>query len=79
MPGGGKLNRASGNEVLTPRELSFHAKRPGSLSDDEGDLHNRQTQQMMMYVPAESRMDVFFQPLDGSTPLAPVFLSIPLD
>lgn len=68
---------------LTPEDMkaiqdSYWGKAPGSLSADEGDLYNQQTQQMLLYVPAENKVDIFFKPLDGSTPLVPAYITIPL-
>jgi hypothetical protein len=61
-------------EVMT----SYHGRRPGSLSLDQGDLYNQQTQQIALYVPAQGLLQVFFKPLDGTTPREPGFVQIPL-
>lgn len=77
------LYAANGSYTLTPEDvkrvmLSYHGPRPGSLEADEGDLYNQQSQQMALYVPAEGFLQVFFKPLDGSTPKVPTFTQIPL-
>ena len=68
-----KISDSPGHR-LTPegvRELmcSYWGKRPESLLTHHGDLYNSDTQQMMLYVPAERSLKVFFKAKDNSTPL----------
>lgn len=79
-----KIDESPGGKV-TPegvRELmcSYWGKRPESLLTKHGDLYNSDTQQMMLYVPAERSLRVFFKPKDNSAPVdaGPVFVTVPL-
>ncbi|MHB8894457.1 MAG: C45 family autoproteolytic acyltransferase/hydrolase [Candidatus Geothermincolia bacterium] len=78
-----ELRKAGGGSRLTPDDVkkmmtSYRGRAPGSLEEDEGDLYNQQSQQMALYLPAEGFLEVFFKPLDGSTPKVPTFTTIPL-
>lgn len=75
--------RYKDRKSLTPEQVreimtSYRGDEPGSLMTNDGDLYNIQTQQMFLYLPAERKLEVFFKPLDGSSPLKPEFVPIPL-
>jgi hypothetical protein len=59
---------------------SYWGSKPKSLLAKHGDLYNTNTQQMMLYIPAEKSLKVFFKPKDNSTPSdpGPDFIEIPL-
>jgi len=73
------------NHKLSPENIreimcSFHGKNPGSLLLGQGDLYNLQTQQMILYIPAERSLKAFIKPKQGANPAnpAPFFYTIPL-
>lgn len=79
-----ELNDSANGYSLTPEDvkeimMSFAGRRPGSLEADEGDLYNQQSQQMAFYIPRDAFLQVFFKPLDGSTPKEPKLVNIPLE
>ena len=79
-----ELNTARSGYMFAPDDVkemmtSYWGSSPGSLEADQGDLYNQQTQQMALYIPAEGFLEVFFKPLDGSTPEVPTFTPIPLE
>jgi len=78
-----KLN--GNNHKLSPenvREImcSYRGKAPGSLLLNQGDLYNLQTQQMILYIPADRSLKAFIKPKQGKNPAdpAPFFYTIPL-
>jgi hypothetical protein len=78
-----ELRRPDGTYQVTPGDVkaimsSHRGGVPGNFMKGEGDLYNQQTQQMMVYVPSAGSLDVFFKPLDGSTPVPPPTVPVPL-
>ncbi len=59
---------------------SYWGSKPASLITDHGDLYNTDTQQMLIYIPADRSLKIFFKPKDNSTPSdpGPYFVTIPL-
>jgi hypothetical protein len=62
---------SGGENKLTPENVrgimcSFHGTSPGSLLLNKGDLYNLQTQQMMLFIPAENYLKVYFKPKEGT-------------
>jgi hypothetical protein len=73
------------NQKLTDEDLqeimcSYHGEGPKSLIGGHGDLYNSNTQQMMLYIPEERSLEVYFIPLNGKNPRdpKPLFVRIPL-
>ena len=73
------------NNKLSPENIreimcSFRGNGPGSLLLNQGDLYNLQTQQMMLYIPADRLLKAFIKPKQGENPAdpAPFFYTIPL-
>jgi hypothetical protein len=60
---------------------SYHGHGPGSLLLNDGDLYNLQTQQMMLYIPADRSLKAFIKPKQGANPAdpSPYFYNIPLE
>ncbi|MEI8007261.1 MAG: C45 family autoproteolytic acyltransferase/hydrolase [Bacteroidota bacterium] len=77
---------AAGKNKLTPADVqsimcSYYGDEPGSLLLNDGDLYNLQTQQMMLYIPAERSLRAFIKPKKGANPAdpSPFFYNIPLE
>ncbi len=71
-----KLTSDGVREIMS----SYWGSKPESLIGGYGDLYNTDTQQMMVYIPVDRSLRVFFKPKDNSTPLDPgaYFITIPL-
>ncbi|MCX6281126.1 MAG: C45 family autoproteolytic acyltransferase/hydrolase [Bacteroidetes bacterium] len=81
-----KTRLAAGKNKLTPADVqaimcSYYGEGPGSLLLNDGDLYNLQTQQMMIYIPAERSLKAFIKPKKGANPAdpSPFFYTIPLE
>lgn len=46
---------------------------------EKGDIYNTWTYQMMTYIPAKKRLEVFFKPNRDDTPTPPPFTSVPIE
>jgi len=81
-----KNRLAAGKNKLTPADVqsimcSYYGDSPGSLLLNDGDLYNLQTQQMMLYIPADRSLKAFIKPRKGANPPdpSPFFYNIPLE
>jgi len=81
-----KSRLVASKNMLTPADIqsimcSYYGDSPGSLLLNDGDLYNLQTQQMMLYTPAERSLKVFIKPKKGANPAnpSPFFYNIPLE
>ncbi|WP_024832469.1 C45 family autoproteolytic acyltransferase/hydolase [Ruminiclostridium josui] len=54
----------------------YQGEEPGLQND--GDLYNTRTQQIIVFEPAINRYEVFFRPVTGELPKIPVFEKIPV-
>ncbi len=70
----------SKGEVVTFKELkeisSFCVKGQGLGSQKQGSLYSHQTQQIILFAPAEMKLEIFFCPRDGTLPAMPSFLPV---
>ncbi len=67
-------------DVVTFKELkeisSFCVKGQGLGSQKQGSLYSHQTQQIILFAPAEMKLEIFFCPRDGNLPAVPSFLPV---